>query len=209
MISILSNTTESEADQKLAKLGKKECDRMAKMIRGLRDFYKPTLGKTSLIDINQLIEEVLELQIKSLHERFIEVDPQFSKDLPLVEVVEDQIKQVMLNLIQNAADSISGEGKITLATRLKDSNVIIEVQDTGHGIPDNQKENIFEPFITTKEEKGTGLGLSITYGIIQDHRGHIKVESELDKGTTFTVSLPIKREIVDALKNGLTQEKLL
>jgi len=200
VISILSNSSHTEKEFKLAKVGKKECDRMAKMIRGLRDFYKPTLGKTSLIDINQCIEEVLALQIKSLRERCIEVNQQFSPQLPLAEVVEDQIKQVLLNLIQNAADSISGGGQITLITKSQDSKIVIEIQDTGHGIPEEKKGNIFEPFITTKEERGTGLGLSISYGIIQDHSGNIVVESEVDKGTTFTVCLPINKEIIGALK---------
>lgn len=197
VISILSHSTHSEKDLKLAKLGKKECDRMAEMIRGLRDFYKPTLGETSLVAINQCIDEVLALQIKSLRERCIQVNQQFSKQLPLVEIVEDQIKQVILNLVQNAADAISGEGQITFTTKSQNSKIVIEIKDTGHGIPKENKESIFEPFITTKKKKGTGLGLSISYGIIQDHSGNIEVESEVGKGTTFKVSLPIKKETIN------------
>ena len=194
-IAILSRSALSEKEVQLAKLGKKECDRMGKMIRGLRDFYKPTSGKFSFIDINQCMEEVLALQIRSLTERSIQVNQQFSDNLPQVEVVEDQIKQVVLNLVLNAADSISGEGQITLATEKQDSHVAIRIQDTGLGISEDDKQNLFEPFFTTKEtEQGTGLGLSISYGIVQDHGGDIEVESELDKGTTFTVRLPIKRE---------------
>ena len=166
---------------------------MAKMIRGLRDFYRPTSGKVSSIDINQCIEEVVTLQIKSMQEKGIQVNQQFSDNLPEIEVVEDQIKQVILNLIQNAADSISSEGQITLTTEKQDFHLKIEIQDTGCGISADDKKNLFEPFYTTKNaEQGTGLGLSISHGIIHDHGGNIGVKSELDEGTTFTVSLPIK-----------------
>jgi PAS domain S-box-containing protein len=192
-IASLSKSTLSDKEVKLANAGKKECDRMAKMIRGLRDFYRPTSGKVSSIDINQCIEELVTLQIKSMQEKGIQVNQQFSDNLPKIEVVEDQIKQVILNLIQNAADSISGEGQITLTTEKQDSHLKIKIQDTGCGISADDKKNLFEPFYTTRNaEQGTGLGLSISHGIIHDHGGNIGVKSELDEGTTFTVSLPIK-----------------
>jgi signal transduction histidine kinase len=193
-ITILSKSALSDKEVKLAKAGKKECDRMAKMINGLRDFYKPTSGKFSFIDINQCLEEVLTLQKETLKNRGLQVNQQFSDNLPKVEVVEDQIKQVILNLVQNAADSISGEGQITLTTEKLDSHLLIQVQDTGAGISEDGIKHIFEPFYTTKNnEKGTGLGLSISYGIIKDHGGKIEVISKLDKGATFMISLPIKR----------------
>jgi PAS domain S-box-containing protein len=193
VLNFMSRSSPSKKEENLASLGKKECDRMAKMIRGLRDFYKPTSGNFCSIDINQCLEEVLILQNNSLAEKYIQVNKEFSDNLPVVEVVEDQIKQVILNLVQNAADSISGEGRITLTTEKQDSNLIIKIQDTGHGISEDDKENLFEPFFTTKDaEQGTGLGLSISYGIIRDHGGDIEVESELDKGTTFIISIPIK-----------------
>ena len=193
IIEILSNSAPSEKEVKLAELGKSECDRMARMIVSLRDFHKPSSGKSSPININRCLEEVLALQIKSLKERGIQINQQFSDKLPLVEAVEDQIKQVLLNIFQNAADSISGGGQITLTTEAQDSRIIIKIQDTGSGISEDNKKNLFEPFFTTKgTEYGTGLGLSISYGINQNHGGDIEVESELDRGTTFTVILPIR-----------------
>jgi signal transduction histidine kinase len=193
-IANLSKSTLSDKEVNLAKAGKKECDRMAKMIRGLRDFYRPSSGKVSSIDINQCIEEVLALQIKPMQERGIQVNPQLSDNLPEIEVVEDQVKQVILNLIQNAEDSILGEGQITLSTEKQGSYLKIRIQDTGCGISEDDHKNLFEPFYTTKNaEQGTGLGLSISYGIIQDHGGNIEVKSELDEGAIFTISLPIKR----------------
>ena len=124
----------------------------------------------------------------------IQVNQQFSDHLPQVEVVEDQIKQVILNFIQNSADSISGEGLITLTTEQQGSQLKIKIQDTGHGISEDDIVNLFDPFFTTKAQQGAGLGLSVSYGIIRDHGGDIEVKSELDKGTTFTINLPIKTE---------------
>ena len=124
----------------------------------------------------------------------IQVNQQFSNHLSQVEVVEDQIKQVILSFIQNSADSISGEGQITLTTEQQGSQLKIKIQDTGHGISEDDIENLFDPFFTTKAQQGTGLGLSVSYGIIRDHGGDIEVKSELDKGTTFTINLPIKTE---------------
>ena len=124
----------------------------------------------------------------------IQVNQQFSNHLSQVEVVEDQIKQVILSFIQNSADSISGEGQITLTTEQQGSQLKIKIQDTGHGISEDDIVNLFDPFFTTKAQQGTGLGLSVSYGIIRDHGGDIEVKSELDKGTTFTINLPIKTE---------------
>ncbi len=195
ILDILSSSVPSEKEARLAEIGKAECDRMARMITGLRDFYKPSSGKTSPTCINKCLEGILTLQIKLLNEKNIQVSRNFSDKLPPVEAVEDQIKQVLLNIIQNCADSISGEGQITVTTEAQSSNVIIKIADTGCGISEDHIKDIFEPFFSTKTTiQGTGLGLSISYGIIRDHGGDIKVESELDKGTTFIITLPVKRE---------------
>lgn len=192
VIDILSSSAPSEKEEKLAELAKKECDRLAKMIVNLRGFSKPSSGKISSVDINQCMEEVLSLQNESLRIRGIQVNQQFSDQIPKVKGVQDQIKQVIINIIQNAADSISGKGRITLTTEKRNSHIVLKIQDTGSGISEDDKKHLFEPFFTTKEtEKGSGLGLSISYGIIQKHGGKIEVESELGKGSTFSVNLPI------------------
>ena len=98
-----------------------------------------------------------------------------------------------MNLITNAADAIEGEGRIVIKTRAQDDGVTISVKDSGVGIPDEVKSEIFVPFFTTKDVgKGTGLGLSISYGIIEKHGGHIDVDSVEGEGTTFTITLPTK-----------------
>jgi signal transduction histidine kinase len=108
-----------------------------------------------------------------------------------------QIQQIFMNLIINAAEAMNGAGKLTLTTRLvpADNAVEVDFSDTGHGISEEDLDRIFDPFFTTKEVgHGTGLGLAISYGIIKEHKGTISVESQVGKGTTFTVRLPVTTE---------------
>jgi len=106
---------------RLASLGSKECDRMATMIRGLQNFYKPSSSIFSLISVNKCIEEILALQLKSLTQKNIQVKQELSRQIPKIEAVEDQIKQVILNLLQNASDAIVLEsGRITISTKKED-----------------------------------------------------------------------------------------
>jgi len=125
---------------------------------------------------------------------------ELDEQLPMVILDPSQIERVFLNLIINAADAMNGNGELTLSTRLNSTKTFIEisVQDTGHGISEENMEKVFDPFFTTKETgHGVGLGLAISYGIVKDHNGNISVESEEGKGTTFTVSFPLTKT-----KNG-------
>ena len=106
-----------------------------------------------------------------------------------------QINQVFLNLLSNAAQSIEGEGTITIETGEEKENLIVRITDSGSGIPQAVLSKIFDPFFTTKDVgKGTGLGLSISYSIIKDHGGKIEVKTTADKGSTFTVILPYNEQ---------------
>jgi two-component system NtrC family sensor kinase len=108
-----------------------------------------------------------------------------------------QLGHVFMNLIINAAQSMDGEGTITITTKESASkeHVVIEIEDTGEGISSEHLEHIFEPFFTTKEEgKGTGLGLSVVYGIIENHNGSITAKSVPGRGSIFIVELPTTRE---------------
>jgi signal transduction histidine kinase len=119
-----------------------------------------------------------------------------------------QVERVFLNLIINAAEAMDGNGRLTITTRqnLKKESVEIRVQDTGHGISAENMSKIFDPFFTTKETgHGVGLGLAISYGIVQEHGGSITVESELEKGTTFTVSMPLPTTKVDTTNGTETK----
>jgi len=102
------------------------------------------------------------------------------------------MRQVILNLFKNAKEAMPRGGTLTVRTEKVDTKVLIRIQDTGTGIPEEIRNKIFEAFFTTKQKvKGVGLGLSVCYGIIKDHGGEIRVDSKEGKGTTFTISLPI------------------
>jgi two-component system NtrC family sensor kinase len=133
------------------------------------------------------------------HGRFkqIKVESELATDLPLVHASAEQLIQVMIALLMNAADAMPQYGKVTIRTHVMDKTgpraVTIEVQDEGEGIPRSHMARIFEPFYTTKEPgRGTGLGLAVCYGIVAEHGGRIEVESEQDKGSTFRIILPVE-----------------
>ncbi|MFQ5792591.1 MAG: sensor histidine kinase, partial [Acidobacteriota bacterium] len=109
---------------------------------------------------------------------------------------ENKLQQVFLNLIVNARDAMPAGGWLTITTSSRGSQVMVEVSDTGQGITKEEIKRIYDPFFTTKSagRSGTGLGLSITYGILQEHSGHISVESVVGKGTRFQIKLPACQE---------------
>lgn len=180
----------------LVNIGIKECRRMADLIRKLNVFHCPSSGVSAFIDVNHAIDEIIVLVRKKLRERRIELKLNYANSLPMIPVVLDQFKQVILNVIQNAEHSIPQQGgQISVATEISNSFVKIHIQDTGRGIEAGNMKNIFEPFFTTKAEvKGTGLGLFISRGIIQAHGGDITVDSVPGKGTAVTLTLPIKEK---------------
>jgi two-component system, NtrC family, sensor kinase len=151
-------------------------------------------------DIHAILEEVLGgFKERALALDNVTVIRDFDADLPEIQVDPDQIRQVFLNLINNAGDAIKGPGRITLATRQDDASVRISVTDTGVGMDSEQLKKIFDPFYTTKEVgKGTGLGLSVSIGIVESMGGTIEVQSMPGAGSAFTVVLP-KKQIKGAI----------
>ena len=142
--------------------------------------------------MNELIEGILLVMEKQMRESNIKVETSFDDEIPEVMASTNQMRQVMLNILKNAKEAMPKGGTLTVRTSKEDKNVLIHVLDTGVGIPEEIGDKIFEAFFTTKQKvKGVGLGLSVCYGIIKDHGGEIKVESEEGKGTTFTIRLPI------------------
>ncbi len=186
----------SDQQRKGLSLAIKECYRMTELIGKLRDFYQPTSKKREKVNIHNLLFDVLLLLKNRFKEKKIVIVNEFDESLPDITVVGDQIKQVFLNIIQNAEDAFikpSINNRIRIRTESKGSNLYIRIQDNGVGILEEDIKNIFDPFFTTKlAVKGTGLGLSISHGIIKDHGGNIRVKSKLSKGSTFSIELPIK-----------------
>jgi two-component system NtrC family sensor kinase len=170
--------------------------RASKITRQLLDFgheYQPSLV---MCDVHSILDDVINgLKAREFKVEDIEIRRKYKANLPKVLLDSDQIRQVFLNIINNAGDAISGPGTITLSTAVKDDNVLVTIKDTGRGMTSEQMEKIFDPFYTTKEVgKGTGLGLSVSLSIVESMGGSITVQSLPEEGSSFTVSLPIKRK---------------
>jgi two-component system NtrC family sensor kinase len=166
-------------------------------VRGLLDFSRQRKPQTRSININTILQDCVSLVKHQSLFHNIQLVPVLAPDLPVVVVDPTQMQQVFMNLIINAAEAMHGDGQLRLTSRhnAEEQCVEVEVADTGHGISEENMERIFDPFFTTKEAThGTGLGLAISFGIIKEHQGTISVESEVGKGTTFTVRLPVTVE---------------
>lgn len=165
-------------------------ERMKKIIHELNCFSRMDEEEYKEADINECIESAVSIVWPELKYKAI-----LKKDygtLSLTKCHPHQINQVIVNLLINAVNSIEEQGEITIKTWDKDQSIWMAVSDTGRGISEKNLGKIFEPFFTTKDiGKGTGLGLSITYEIIQRHKGDITVKSEVGKGTTFTIRIPV------------------
>lgn len=185
---MLLRKTEDENTKAKLNVIADEANRAAQIVKGLLDFARQSEIELAPIDINKEIGKVLSILTPQLRE--IKVTKDF-ETLPSILGDSGQIEQVMMNLLTNAIQSITENGEIIIRTSIKHDHVEISISDNGCGIPGDILDKIFDPFFSTKEQgKGTGLGLSISYGIIKRHRGSIEVQSEVGKGTTFTIKLP-------------------
>ena len=182
-----------------------QVNRASKVIEHLRDFGRKSDISKERVNVNDALSRAVEIFSQQLKVREIEVIKDLQEDLPTIMADSNRLEQVFVNLLLNARDAIEekrvqgdhpGEArKIFLRTRAKDGMTIIEVRDTGTGIPKSILDKIFDPFFTTKEVgKGTGLGLSISYSIVQDYHGTIKAETEEGKGCNFIIRFPIHDE---------------
>ena len=175
----------------------KESRRAREVVRRLLDFSRPGEGFRVSADVNDLVLDVVALINHLVHTSGVDLKLNLEEALPWIQVDRDQIKQVLLNLIHNAIQAMPQGGTLTLLTAAEDREgipgVIIQVQDSGQGILLENQSRLFEPFFTTRPPgKGTGLGLSVSYGIITDHDGIIDVESKPEKGSIFTLWLPVQ-----------------
>ena len=169
-----------------------ETVRCKRIVADLLNFSRQQEVITQKIDLHHLLDQVVEGVIYQPRFEGVKIVRQFVPDLIIIQADPTQLQQVFTNLLNNAAEAMNGDGTITIDTRLVDKKwVEIGISDEGCGIHEEHMDKLFTPFFTTKPQGiGTGLGLSIAYGIIKMHKGKITVQSEVNEGTTFTITLP-------------------
>jgi signal transduction histidine kinase len=175
-----------------------ETRRTSRIVSNLLAFSRQSKIELKRINLNQLIEQILFLNSNLLKIAGAKVLTDLDPNLPDLVGSEDQLQQVFMNLVSNAAEAMEAKGggqlKIETKYSLGEDKLQIDFKDTGIGIPEKDISQLFEPFFTTKKRgKGVGLGLSVAYGIIQEHGGSIYVISKEGQGTTFQVKFPLKR----------------
>jgi two-component system NtrC family sensor kinase len=165
-------------------------ERVRKIVQDLKGFSRVDEADEKLADIIQCLESTINIAWSEI-KNAAALRKEFG-DIPQIKCFPQQLNQVFMNLLVNAAQAISGYGEIIVRTWNDAENVFVSVCDNGSGIPEDVQQRIFEPFFTTKESgKGTGLGLSISYDIVKKHGGDLMLVSQPGQGTTFTVRLPI------------------
>ena len=169
--------------------------RAKEIVENLRAFSRMDEATLKEADIHENLQVTLSLMGNQIRDRIV-VHRDYG-EVPRIECNIGQLNQVFMNLISNACQAIPGNGDVWIKTRVKDETLLIGIRDNGTGIPPQHLSRIFDPFFTTKAPgKGTGLGLSIAFGIVKAHGGRIDVESKAGKGSTFTVRIPIRRQLV-------------
>lgn len=173
-----------------------EVDRCKDITHRLLDFARKRKPVIQAVELNKIIEDMALLVEREAKHNNIKIIRQYDANLPLIYSDGPLLRQVVLNLLNNAVHAIQKDGEVTITNCLSEDNTIdLIVSDTGCGIPKEHLDKIFDPFFTTKPEgKGTGLGLSICLGIIQRLGGRISVDSAVGQGTTFTIKLPRQPE---------------
>ena len=182
-----------QGSEDLLELAIRECYRAMDLVEKMQDIHRPSSDSVEPMDLHSAINDMVTLTQARLQKRNIKLVTDLDSKLTQVYGIEDQVKQVILNLLNNAEEAIlDADGKIVVATRSLESSIQIIVKDNGPGIPVDQRPKLFEPFFTTKKDSGgMGLGLAVSYGIIKAHGGRIDVETGIEgKGTAFIITLP-------------------
>ena len=180
----------------------RETKRCREIVKGLLDFARQSPPEKRPTDLNEIIHRATRILQNQFSLQHIEIEPHLHPTLPLLQVDGNQIQQVVVNLLMNAHDAIGEKGgTIIITTAILEAAATglppdqayaeIKIRDNGCGIPRENLSKIFEPFFTTKGQKGNGLGLAMVWGIIEKHDGRITVTSEVGKGTTFNILLPV------------------
>jgi PAS domain S-box-containing protein len=166
--------------------------RAAKIVNGLLNLARPAQTDAGPVDLHGVLGDVLSLLEHQFKSASIQLRKELDREAPVIEGVEHKLQQVFLNLFLNARDAMPKGGWLSVTTRTLEDRTVVEVADTGSGIPVEHLSRIYDPFFTTKPiGKGTGLGLSIAYGIVQEHNGTLACESTPGQGTRFVLTFPL------------------
>jgi len=189
---ICESLSESDPNRKYLKLIVQNVETLEHMIKKLIELQATVISYREPVDINEIIAKALEEYRPALEENHVDVTTDLMNNLPNISVDREQIKIVIAHLIENAIEAMRNKTReLNIASRVREGYIEIDVSDTGVGIPRDKLKSILDPFFTSKIH--AGLGLTYALKIIQAHRGTISVESELGKGSTFTIRLPVKR----------------
>ena len=169
-----------------------QVERITKVMNQLLAFARRRTPERRAVDLAKIVDDTLEMFQERIAQSHITVAKTIESSLPPVHADQDQLIQVLINLVMNSLHAMPEGGRLGVSLAREDRYVRLEVADTGHGMPEEIREKVFDPFFTTKDfGKGTGLGLTVVKGIIEEHGGTIALESAVEKGTTFTIRLPI------------------
>jgi len=197
---VVSGTPKDDPNYRFLEIANKETERVSVIIQQMLGLYRPGPVQEST-DINAVIQGAVGLLERQMRQRQVTLRTDLGSELPPVLIPADQLRQVFLNLLLNAQEAMPRGGTVTITTRLSRETdtefvasryVVVQVRDTGTGITKEHLPHVFEPFYSTKRDsKGTGLGLWVSQGILQNHRGSMRVSSRTGRGTTFTIALPV------------------
>lgn len=210
--SLLMQAPPDDPKRRALEVIEQEVERMGNLVANLLQFSRRSQAQISTLDVREEIEKTLELIHYHLRNHRIIVARAFDPDAPLLHADRQQLRQLFLNLFTNASDAMPKGGTLTIRVKAiaeakshtRKSQVVIEVADTGVGIAPEDLPKVMEPFFTTKPEgKGTGLGLAICRRIVQEHHGMLDIMSEVGKGTTVRIVLPVTNETNSAHLRGV------
>ncbi len=171
-------------------LAQKELDRLSKTVRRMLDFYRPGATRYEQVDLVDLLNHVMSLTSAQLRSKNVTANIELPDSLPAIFAVSSQLQQIFFNLILNALDAMPDGGELSIRARAVTDGVEIMFEDSGSGIPEGRRENIFEPFFSTKEG-GTGLGLTVSYNIATAHGGTLDLIEGHGSGACFRLFLPM------------------
>ncbi len=194
-LQLMADEMQSPETARQLNIVQQEFNRIAGIVERLLDFQRPQAGEMQPINILATLETILTLADKQLERTGIDLVRLLPVESPLVAAVENQMKQVFLNLVLNAAEVMPEGGTLTIAARREDDEIIIEFADSGPGLDEETAARIFEPFFTTKSD-GSGLGLAISHEIVANHDGTLTAASRPGGGAVFTVTLPVCRIVL-------------